>query len=164
MQRPSRLLLDTNVWINNYLGSRPGHDAARDLITFALERELELYFSVSSAADIFYLLKTEFKICSRRADGELTESAAFAATNAAWACVRNMRQLAMPVGLDASDCWYADKLQVVHPDFEDDLIMAAAQRIHASYLVTEDKALIQNAVVPCASPDRLLSLLQALEA
>jgi predicted nucleic acid-binding protein len=71
----------------------------------------------------------------------------------AWACVDNMSELGTPVGADESDLWLARKYRRLHPDLEDDLVLAAAERAQADYLVTSDEALLRKAMVPALSPE-----------
>ena len=59
-----------------------------------------------------------------------------------------MRKQATAVGADESDLWTACNLRSVHNDLEDNLVVAAAQRADATYLVTNDEALIKHAPSP----------------
>ena len=40
----------------------------------------------------------------------------------------------------------------LHDDFEDDLLLAAAARVDADYVVTSDRALLRHAPVACLDP------------
>ena len=76
--------------------------------------------------------------------------------------MQNMRKLAGLVGADEQDVWFAEKYHSMHPDFEDDLVLAAAKRCEADLLVTNDKALLAHAVVPAMSSSDALTLLREL--
>lgn len=52
----------------------------------------------------------------------------------------------------------ARKYQRTHEDFEDCLVLAAAQRVKADFLVTSDEALLHHAPVAALSVDDFLAL------
>ena len=72
-----------------------------------------------------------------------------------------MRKQATAVGADESDLWTACNLRSVHNDLEDNLVVAAAQRADATYLFTNDEALIKHAPVAALAPADALALLKA---
>ncbi len=157
---PSTLLLDTCVWLDNYLGSRPGSVAAHGLIVEALKRDISLMYAVTTVKDFHYIVAQTLKRERRRAGEEVTEEAAGADNQAAWACVENMRGIATAVGMDASDVWLAEKYRTLHRDIEDNLVIAAAQRANADILVTDDHELIRHAPVAAMTPEDALKLLE----
>ena len=85
--RPKTLLLDTNVWISYYLGPRGDSVLAKRLLSLAVENDVQLAYAVTTAKDLFYLLAADCKRTFRAERGELTEDAAAAANELAWACV-----------------------------------------------------------------------------
>ena len=145
-QRPS-LLIDTNVWLDYFLPDRAGGKEAIDLIVFAFEYEFPLLYPAAIVKDVFYVAVSTFKRIARAEKGSLTQSDAVTATETAWGCVNSMRKQATAVGADESDLWTACNLRSVHNDLEDNLVVAAAQRADATYLVTNDEALIKHAPV-----------------
>ena len=153
-QRPS-LLIDTNVWLDYFLPDRAGGKEAIDLIVFAFEYEFPLLYPAAIVKDVFYVAVSTFKRIARAEKGSLTQSDAVTATETAWGCVKSMRKQATAVGADESDLWTACNLRSVHNDLEDNLVVAAAQRADATYLVTNDEALIKHA------PADALALLKA---
>lgn len=158
---PATLLLDTNVWLDSYLPNRARKEVATALISFAYERSLPLLYPAVALKDVFYLTAAAVKYDIRQQKGELTSCDAAAAAEIAWACVNNMREIATAVGADESDAWLACKLRSVHADLEDNLVIAAAQRANATYLVTNDEALIKHAPVAALTPSDALAMLQA---
>ena len=48
----------------------------------------------------------------------------------------------------------------LHDDFEDDLLLAAAARVDADYVVTSDRALLRHAPVACLDPADMRALLR----
>lgn len=87
-----------------------------------------------------------------RANGRLSEDAAYAAKVTAWACVDHMAALATAVPCDHTDVWLAGKQRRLHGDYEDDLVIAAAMRSGADLLVTYDEELRDHATVAAATP------------
>lgn len=57
-----------------------------------------------------------------------------------------------------TNVWLARKYQRINEDFEDCLVLAAAQRAKADFLVTSDEALLRHAPVTALSVDDLLAL------
>ena len=142
------LLLDTNVWLDYYLGWRRGHAVAAELITRACETDADLLYAAVTSKDVYYLIAAELKRQARAANaGALDESAARAAGEAAWACVEHLDEIATVVGCDLSDLWLARKQRILHADYEDDLVIAAALRANPTCLVTSDEALLRHAPV-----------------
>lgn len=157
---PSMLLLDTCVWLDNYLGNRPGSAAARALVTSALERGITLLYAVAAVKDVHYIVAQTLKR-ERQARGEATtEANSLADDRVAWACIENMGEIATAIGADASDVWLAEKYRALHRDIEDNLVVAAAQRAKADILVTDDLDLIRHAPVCAMTPEDTLKLVE----
>lgn len=159
----SSLLVDTNVWLDYFLSERPGHDEAVSFVAFACERKYPLLYPASIVKDVFYLTANALKRDTRARKGALAPSDAAAATETAWGCVHSMREQATAVGADESDLWMACSLHSIHNDLEDNLVVAAAQRADATYLITSDETLIKHAPVAALTPGDALTLLQAIQ-
>lgn len=155
------LLADTNVWLDYFLPKRPDHTEALSFISFVRERDHLLLYPAAIVKDVFYLTANTFKRDIRSKNGTLTEHDAAVAAEIAWGCVNAMREQATAVGADESDLWKACVLRSVHDDLEDNLVVAAAQRANATYLVTNDEALIKHTPVAALTPSDALALLQA---
>lgn len=156
------LLLDANVWLDYYLGDRPGSKTASQLIGFALSNpsRYRLLYSVHCICSVFYLVSNATKRAIRAEKGELSEEDALIASEFAWACSNHMGKIATAVGADQSDIWLAAKLRSIHNDIEDNLVIAAAERAGVSFLITNDNALIKHATVPALTPQDTLAVLQ----
>lgn len=159
---PTRILVDTCVWVDNYLGFRLGHADAATLISRADELGISLLYAVTTAKDTYYMIGHVLKARVRHGGAELTSGDAVAIDEIAWACLANMEEIATAVGLDASDVWLAKKLKAVHGDFEDNVIIAAARRAQADYLVTNDATLLRDAPIAALSAADACALLTAL--
>lgn len=73
-----------------------------------------------------------------------------------------MSQLGTAAGSDQTDLWLACKYHDMHPDCEDDLVLAAMQRSREDYLVTSDQKLLACSIAHAVAPGDLLVLLRAL--
>ena len=158
MSQPSRVLLDTNVWLDAFDGARSRSRAANELIDACVHKGIDLLYAVGTARDVYYLVGASLKRQARAAGGVLSERQARAISAYAAACVANMDEVATAVGADSSDIWLARKYQRIHEDFEDCLVLAAAQRAKADFLVTSDEALLRHAPVAALSVDDFLAL------
>ncbi len=164
MKTPAKVLLDTNVWIDAFDGNRKDRCAvANQLISACVTSNVELLYAAVSVKDVYYVLNASQKHAARQANeqGVLNDNDTRAIEEYAHACTRSMEEVATVVGMDASDLWLAHKLRRIHPDLEDDLVLAAAERAQADYLVTSDDALIRHATVAALRPKDLLALLEA---
>lgn len=150
------LLVDTNVWLDALLPWRMQTEGARTLIRRARQHDCKLLYPVHVVKDVLYLCERSTKQRLRE-HGGLTEDEASHVYRLAWSCVYRMRSVATAVGCDESDLWLAAKYQDVIGDFEDSLVVCAAVRAGASYLVTNDTRLLK------ASPVRAVSSVEAVK-
>lgn len=161
MASPTAILVDTNVWLDYFMGGRSGHDDALNFINAAIEHDVCLLHASLSAKDLYYLVSSGLKrTCRQQNGGMLTEAAATTARETAWACLESMNNLSASVGCDQSDIWVAEKQRDVHDDFEDDLIIAAAMRSNADLLVTNDEKLLLHCPVAALCPADAVKLLR----
>lgn len=158
---PSRLLLDSNVWIDLFASDRPGRESAQALISWAVDHEVDLLYAATSIKDVYCLLEEREKRRMRAAGKEITPASAAAVNEYAWGCIRAMEELATVVPVDQSDIWIATKYRSIHGDFEDDLLLAAVERSKADFLVTSDEALLRHAPVATIAPGDLVKLVEA---
>ena len=150
------LLLATNIWMDNYFVHRPFCQTSRKLITYAVERNFTLAYAATSTKDLFFLASSELKRLARQAAGSLSEEGARSCSSLAWGFLQNMTEIAAAVPVGEPQIWLATHYRGLHEDYEDDLILAAAESSKADYLVTNDKALFGKASVPTfTSPDLL---------
>lgn len=158
---PQAILLDTNVWLENYIGERAAATQSQQLVDYCLEHEIALLVSASSLKDVYYNIGRYLKAKARAEGDEVTESLAGAMEHIAWSDVRNLMENATLVPLDTADFFEARRFYEVHRDFEDDLVLAAAVRAGADYLVTSDKKLLAHAPVATLTPADMLTLLES---
>lgn len=164
MIKPANILLDTNVWLDNYLGSRVGHGNARRLLSLAFELQIPLAYAVTSIKDVYYHIAKEFKSAQRQENGGiLSEREAVAAEVAAWSCILNMSEIATAVGADMADIKVAAHMRGIHRDFEDGLIIAAVKRLGSDCLVTNDEKLLRHCPVAALDVPDMIDVLEQVE-
>lgn len=159
-ERQRSVVVDTNIWLDYYLGSRPGSADAKDFVEAALRADVELLITVSSLKDLYYLIQSEYKRNIRTGGSAVSESDALAVKEVAWGCVNHATELATVVGADMSDVWLARMQRSLHDDFEDDLVLAAVKRAEALCLVTNDDLLAKRAPVVVFGPKDAAAFLQ----
>lgn len=157
----TKILVDSCVWIDSYLGDHPKHDESLAFIREAYEAGITLLYGASKLESMFYILNAEAKRLIRREKEFVGESDALAARAFAWGCMHNIRSLATAVGMDESDIWLASKYRSISSDLEDNVLLAAAQRSSADYVVTWDAGVLRAPVVRSADPVQMLALLRA---
>lgn len=162
-EMPPTLLLDTNIWIDYYLGDRPGSKAAAELISAADIRKITLAYPALSIKDLYYVLNQETKREFRKATGALTEPQALACREYAWACVDAMREIAVAAPIGEPQVWLACHYKEVHGDLEDDLVLASLETSKADFLVTNDEVLCRKAPKGALSATDMLAYLKAHE-
>lgn len=158
--KQTKVLVDTNLWIDKYIPHGPTSEASREVLRLCVSDDIALLYPMRSLVDVFWQVTRDRKNWLRREYGEITEAQARAVNADAWACVDNMMEVGAPVGADVSDVWIAQHLRDMHPDFEDDMVLAAARRAGVDYLVTSDRQLIQKADVVALTPEDMLTVLR----
>lgn len=153
------ILVDTNVWLDYCLPFRAGHAVALQLVQRCWESGTQMLIAATSTKDVFYITVADMKRNAKAQGVELTPSASEAIVQTAWALIDNIMQVATPLGIDTGDVWLAQRCERVHGDLEDDLLIAAALRCKADFIVTNDKELIIDSAAPAVTPQRLLELL-----
>ena len=104
-----------------------------------------------SVKDVFFIFQQQIK-AANRADGKQdAETAALCARRAAWSAIDLIMELATVGPSDQSDAWIASKQRSLHPDYEDDLVIACAMRLNTRLLVTNDETFIKHSPVPTLS-------------
>jgi len=153
-------LVDTNVWLDNWLPDRPGSNHARLFLNEARTQEIQLTYPVHSLPDFFYLLQAHLKREVRKS-GKLTETDALAIREIAWACVDNLRETATAIAADESDAWRACKYRALTGDLEDNFVLAAAERVPVDFIVTNDHELIRKSTINAYTPADATLMLRA---
>lgn len=155
------ILVDSNVWIDAFVPMAKGHEEARRFLLAAQLANQALLYPAHCMADVFYKVRAHFKHWMKGTTLWIGQESAAACRDLAWDCVKDMDTVATAVGLDGSDVWMALKLQGLNADLEDNLVLAAAERAHADYLVTSDRQLIHKSTVAALTPQDMRAVIEA---
>lgn len=154
-----KIMLDTNVLVDFLLGREPGCSACKQIIALSDPCQHALYTASTSMKDAYYLVRAGLMRQERLESGSVSEGQAHAASEIAWACVRQLMDTALVIAVGQSECLSAMTLRVLHDDFEDDLVLAAAREADVDFLVTSDAQLVKHAAVACLQPADMAALL-----
>ena len=161
--RSMRILVDTNVWLDQFLPNRPHGQESREFVDRAVEQGAAFAYAAGSLKDVFYIIGNECKRLARSDSDELAEADARFAQEYAWGCIEAIQDLASPVGMDVADIRKASIWRRSNADFEDNLIRAAADRLEADLVVTWDKGMLSKCFVPTVTPADALAELESWE-
>ena len=99
--RFASIVVDTDVWLDYYLGFREGNRDACELLAAANRAGVNLLCAVTTIKDLFYLTAADFKRDRRsRHGGQLNEEGVAASHATAWACLKNLKNHG-PIGMAA---------------------------------------------------------------
>ena len=156
MPRRQTFVVDTSVWLSFLIRDEYGYEEAKRFFLEAEKRGAQLLYTATSLKDVFYLVPRRLR--ARVVDPEGSEGEVSFAP-AAWACVRTMTEIAIAAPLALPECDLAWMLRNKHDDFEDNLIIAAAETCDADYVVTYDKRLLERFAPVCITPAQAMGLL-----
>lgn len=155
------VLLDTNVWLDYYLGYRAGNSDASRLISLLLEKEIPIYYSSLSLKDVFYSIASCLKADVRESGETLSLGRAQAIREIAWGCADNMSWMGFAAPMNESQVRRAMMLKGLHSDLEDDLVLSCLETDGIDSFVTSDKALLGKSPVPVFTPATFIEYLQS---
>ena len=139
----------------------PDHANARALFDFALLNDaipaVCRHIDAKRALPDFAGTQTGRAFIGTR---ELAETDYKEIADAAWRRIDDMSEVGFAVGCDESDLWLARKHRTIHYDFEDDLMVAAAKRSEADFIVTRDKQFLAHCPVAALDTFDMLDYLQ----
>lgn len=161
--KPRALMLDTCIWVNSQIGTNRGHEAARKLIVAARKRGMQLGIAPHSLSTVFYVVCRHLGRFKAKDDSVSPECAAAAVKETAWGVVNSIMDYAIVIGADGSDARIAALHKSVHDDFEDDLVLAAARRMRADLIVSDDLGFVKHSPLPIMTADDALRWIMASE-
>lgn len=154
-----RILVDSCVWVDNYLGDNEHFEESYAFIRAAREHGAELLYGASKLEVMFSTLEHEFGRTLRERGLAQAGDANKTALAFAWGCIDNIRVLGTAVGVDEADLWMACKYRSVSPSLADNTLLAAAERAKVDYLVTWDERLLTMGMVRAATPNQMVTIL-----
>ena len=117
---------------------------------------MHLGIAPHSLATVFYVVHRSLKRIGMAEGRFLEEESAAASKEAAWGVVNNIMEYAEVIGADGSDARIAALHKGAHDVFEDDLVIAAARRMNADLIVTDDLAFARHCPLPAMTVDDAL--------
>lgn len=156
------LLLDTNIWVDLELRTDNSDDIVK-LLGQAAARNVRIGIAAHSLKDVSIIIERRLKQLERENPEMGEHQSGPAARAAAWAVVGHIMQFAEIVGSDYSDAYSATKDRVFHDYFEDNLVIAAARRMNADLLVTNDQELLRHAPIAALDAASALEWMKAFD-
>lgn len=118
-----KILIDTNVIIDNFVIREPFNENANKIFTMVIEDRITGYISTSSITDVYYILHKTFSDKESRRIVEI---------------LLNLLQV---IEVTKNDCFAA----LVSPvsDFEDALVTVCADKVDIDFIVTRDNEFLK---------------------
>lgn len=157
---PLSIVVDTNVWVDTYVPSRDTHEISKRFLSVAASQGHVLFYPSRILVDVFYQVRVYFKRWARACFGEIRGEHAHVVRDMSWDCVDNMREVATAIGADGSDEWLACKYRYLCDDLEDNYVIAAAERVQADFIVTNDRGLLKASTVAALTPEDMLHVFE----
>lgn len=156
-----KIMLDTNLLLDYYLGREPGCPKVTKLLGLIYAQDTMPYVSSLSLKDLHYLLSMTLKRMARQnGGGVLSEGDAAAANEIAWTCARQAMERSIIVDIGGAECLRACTYRPLHDDFEDCVQYAAVHDAGIEFLVTGDERALRHAPVACISVDDAIRFLE----
>lgn len=102
--------------------------------------------------DVFYLVGMTLKRRAQEERDRVTEESALAVNEISWACLSQIQGMTIVLNLGFAEHLEASALRSKNPDYEDNLLLATAKAANVDYIITGDKDLLANDVVPALTP------------
>ncbi len=135
-----RIIFDTNIFIDILLQQEPFYEKSFLAIRSCQEKKVEGFLPASSLTDIFYIVtkRTHNKQIARQAIDSTLKLVDICPVTKATVVSAHMKNAR---------------------DFEDALVAACGESIHADAIITRNKKDFDEFAIPSLSPDELLELL-----
>jgi predicted nucleic acid-binding protein len=134
-----RILIDTNVILDDLLAREPFFVAARRILTMSEMNLVEGYISASAATDIFYIIRKEFNDTDR-----------------AYVEIEKLLNVVGLWGVDSETIKSA--IEFKWKDFEDCVQYVTARDADADYIITRNTKDYKDSEIVAISPDEFLNI------
>ena len=159
MTQDNVIVTDADIWMDYLSGRRPGNTAAKRFFEQARRHDIPLVVPPHCLGLVFFLVQKELKDINRQ-DGKMTDAEIGPSARAvAWAAVDFILETATVDPSDQMDALFASKNRSAHGDYEDNLVVACAQRTKARLLVTNDEKIIRHSPVATMTAEDAAALL-----
>ena len=157
------VLCDTNVLIYYMLGMPPFFFPVLDLFKRSAEWGVQLSCTALSLKDVFYITPGRFKDRYLHDESLVVQvTAQNMLPRIARASVSQLLKIMTVLPVGAEECFAADGMYGTHPDFEDNLVIAAAEHAGVRYVATYDKQLIRHYPGLCDTPEEIVQHLSSV--
>lgn len=158
--RRIRVMVDTNVALNYALGNEVAVDEIRCFLNTCADKDIDVLLTATSLKDMFYIMPRAYRRQLSPNSVDLPQHELDALIrDVSWHAICDAMALYGIVGVDQDVCESAVGLRRHHPDFEDNLVMSAADSVSAKYVVTYDEQLIKHFPGICMTPKHVLAWL-----
>ncbi|MDF7641373.1 PIN domain-containing protein [Bifidobacterium sp. ESL0784] len=152
------IVFDTNILIDIVMHRSLRESAALKLMDACADLNLNPMCVSLSLKDVDYIVKVNTKRDFKDAMAGVEQATVQQlVTQIGWTSVESIMEVCQVAAVDGEVCKKALKLRSAHPDFEDDLIVAASRQANADMVVTDDQDLIKH------FPDLCISVEDALK-
>ncbi|MDF7663603.1 PIN domain-containing protein [Bifidobacterium sp. ESL0763] len=156
------IVLDTNVLIDLVMHRSRGESAALRLLDECVERNLNPMCVSLSLKDVDYIVKVNVKREFKDAMAGVERiTVRQMVSQIGWTSVESILGVCEVAPVDGEVCAKALELRSVHPDYEDDLIVAASRQAGADMVVTGDQTLIRHFPDLCVSVEDALKRVES---
>ena len=135
-----KILVDTNIIIDALTSREPFRDDAEQIFMFAANRIEDMYITVNSATDIYYLVRKHLH-----------------STEQAKSVMSKLYELFYILDVTASDC--KEALLAEMGDYEDAVISCCVTRNHMDYIVTRNIKDYEKSKVQAVLPEVFLNII-----
>ncbi|WEV75908.1 PIN domain-containing protein [Bifidobacterium sp. ESL0800] len=151
------IVFDTNILIDIVMHRSLRESAALKLMDACADLNLNPMCVSLSLKDVDYIVKVntkrEFKDAMAGVEQATVQQLV---AQIGWNSVQSIIEVCEVAAVDGEVCKNALKLRSAHPDYEDDLIIAAARQAGADMVVTGDQDLIRHFPDLCVSVEDAL--------
>lgn len=134
-----KCMIDTNVFLDVFLGQEPFFSASRDVLSLCEKKKIHGFISASSATDIFYIIRKRLGSTQKAYD--------------ALGNVLNIVKILTVTNDDVNTAFLAKA-----KDFEDCLLATCARSNRCDAIITRNKEAFQNFEITLYSPEEILAL------
>lgn len=135
-----KILIDTNIIIDALTSRQPWNRNAEQIFYMAANHTAEMYITVNTATDIYYLLRKHLQN-----------------TKAAKEAMSKLFSIFLILDITSAHCINA--LSSAVSDYEDAVLEQAASDAHMDYIVTRNIKDFRSSCVKVLLPEDLLSLM-----
>ncbi|WEV47338.1 PIN domain-containing protein [Bifidobacterium sp. ESL0690] len=155
------IVFDTNILIDIVMHRSLRESAALKLMDVCANQTLNPMCVALSLKDVDYIVKVNTKRDFKDAMAGVEQATVQQlVAQVGWNSVESIMEVCEVVAVDGQVCKNALKLRSAHPDYEDDLIIAASRQANADMVVTGDQDLIKHFPDLCVSVEDALKQIE----